>query len=255
LVESLGPLRILVAEDNETNRRLAMFMLHSLGFRPDFAVNGAEAVRTWENGSYDLILMDCQMPEMDGFQATREIRRREADTPGRARVWIVALTANALIGDRERCLAEGMDAYLSKPFTSAQLARVLARESRSAPGSSPAAQPGECDAAPLEQLWTELGGEDVRSLVEGFLQDLAGLVARLAAHAAANETAELGRLAHSLRGSALAFGLTAVGLLAGGVEAAVNAGDLPQASRQIASLQECLPRSQAWLRDQLDRRG
>ena len=121
------PLRILVAEDHKINQRLVTFMLRSLRQQAEFAVNGLDAVKAWEESSPDVILMDCQMPEMDGFEATREIRRREAarQPDGRKRVRIIALTANALTGDRDRCLTAGMDDYLTKPFTLEQLRKAL----------------------------------------------------------------------------------------------------------------------------------
>jgi PAS domain S-box-containing protein len=118
-----GDWRVLLAEDNATNQRVATFMLKRLGCEVDVASSGAEAVAMWQRGSYDLVLMDCQMPEMDGFEATGAIRtaEREGHTP------IVAVTANAMSGDRERCLAAGMDDYVSKPLTKAGLGAALDR--------------------------------------------------------------------------------------------------------------------------------
>ena len=121
----IAPMRILLAEDNETNRRVAQFMLEKLGQRPDFAGNGVEAVEAWERQDYDLILMDCSMPEMDGFEATREIRKREAARGDGRRIEIIALTANAIKGDRERCIEAGMDGHISKPLTMHQLRESL----------------------------------------------------------------------------------------------------------------------------------
>ena len=118
--------RILLAEDNVVNRTVATSMLKQLGFEVDWAKNGLEAVSAVANARYDVVLMDCQMPEMDGFEATAAIRKAEQGSGGVTRVWIVALTANAVQGDRERCLAVGMDDYLAKPFRKEQLARVLA---------------------------------------------------------------------------------------------------------------------------------
>ena len=118
-------LRILLAEDNLVNQKVASRFLQKLGCRVDIAINGVEAVSKWESTSYDLIFMDCQMPEMDGFEAVGRIRQLEQDSPRGTRIPIVALTANALVGDRERCLAAGMDDYLSKPVKIDNLRRVL----------------------------------------------------------------------------------------------------------------------------------
>ncbi len=124
-------LRILVVEDHELNRRMAMLMLQKLGYRPQFVENGREALDALERGTFDLVLMDCQMPVMDGYAATRHIRDREARGSGggggRRRVAIVALTANAMRGDVEKCLEAGMDGYLSKPVRLEDLRTAIAR--------------------------------------------------------------------------------------------------------------------------------
>ncbi len=122
-------LRILVAEDHDINRRLTMLVLEKLGCKADFAPDGLEVLKAWQRGIYDVILMDCQMPFMDGFEATREIRLQEAKPaePKPRRTYIIALTANALADERENCLASGMDDYLSKPFRSEALKEALQR--------------------------------------------------------------------------------------------------------------------------------
>jgi two-component system, sensor histidine kinase and response regulator len=116
---------VLLVEDNRVNQELAQNVLEVFGCRVDVAGDGREAIAAITRNSYDLVLMDCQMPEMDGFEATAELRRREAHAENHRRLPIVALTAHALQGDREHCLAAGMDDYLSKPFTQDQLVLVL----------------------------------------------------------------------------------------------------------------------------------
>ncbi len=117
--------RILVAEDNPVNQKLVARLLEKSGCQVDLAANGVEALAMWSTSRYDLVFMDCQMPTMDGFEAAREIRRREAG--GGRHTPIVALTANTMRGDQERCLAAGMDDFISKPFSSAMLYAALQR--------------------------------------------------------------------------------------------------------------------------------
>ncbi|HXC01917.1 MAG TPA: response regulator [Opitutaceae bacterium] len=126
-----GKLRILVAEDNIVNQRVAMLQLERLGHRADVAANGLEVLSAVETVHYDVIFMDCHMPELDGYEATRRLRTRENERRARGEKFralhIVAMTANAMQGDRETCLASGMDDYISKPVRPAELAASLAR--------------------------------------------------------------------------------------------------------------------------------
>jgi CheY-like chemotaxis protein len=115
---------ILIAEDNSINQKVAQRLLERLGYAVEVAVNGHQAVQKWAEGGHDLILMDCQMPEMDGYQAAQTIRTTEA---GKKRIPIIALTANAMAGDREKCLAAGMDGFISKPINVKDLTDTLER--------------------------------------------------------------------------------------------------------------------------------
>ena len=117
---SNGHLRILMAEDNAINQRVGKLILQRAGYTIDLVADGNEALEAHRANPYDVILMDCQMPTMDGFEASRQIRQLEQRQPV-----IIAVTANALVGERERCLKAGMDDYLSKPFQAEQLVAVV----------------------------------------------------------------------------------------------------------------------------------
>ena len=256
-------LRILVAEDQDTNRRLAMFMLESVGFHADYATNGREAVTAWEREDYDIILMDCQMPEMDGFAATREIRRREL-ARGAAKgtpVRIIALTANALKGDRERCHEAGMDAYISKPFTLQQLREVLtggAELPETAPAETPAATvPVEACFNPRqpEQLWAELDGEGVQMIIEDFLRDLPAMIEQLVSLAGTDEHEKMARVAHSVQGIGLSLGFDLLSAQCRAVEECIHNAEFHRVAGLIEPIPELMAASraaiQAWLAAQL----
>ncbi len=117
------PLRILLAEDNPVNQKLAMRLLGQIGYEPAVANDGLQAIDALARDAFDVVLMDVQMPELDGLEATRRIRDRWPEQP----VWIVAMTANAMAGDREACLAAGMNDYISKPIRPADLVAALER--------------------------------------------------------------------------------------------------------------------------------
>jgi PAS domain S-box-containing protein len=201
--------RILVVEDNRVNQAVARGMLEGLGYSVDLAGDGIEALEAIDRRSYDAVLMDCQMPRMDGFTATAEIRRRESSA---ARIPIIALTAYATEGERERCLDAGMDDYLSKPVTKPDLARVLARWTTGTDAvavAAPSRTTREDQAIDLDRLAgvrDEMGDEGVNELVDMLLTDVAGSSAAFRKLADAGEFAEVARQAHRLKGSCRVLG-------------------------------------------------
>ena len=209
----LTQLRLLLAEDHPTNRRLCELVLESFGLRADIATNGLEVLRRAEQFEYDVILMDCHMPKMDGYDATRAIRELEKQSPAKPRSHIIALTANALTGERERCLAAGMDDYLTKPFTAAQLEQALARSHKFSPTSkiqsqiTPVSETQLFDAARLDQLCKDLEDEGVCAIVRDFLSECPMELANLQRLTEAEEWEELANHAHAMCGLTAALGL------------------------------------------------
>ena len=214
--------RALLAEDNPVNVEVASAMLRGLGMEVACAANGEEALAAVRAGDYDLVLMDCMMPVMDGMAATAEIRRLEQQR-GRARAMpIVAITANALQGDRERCLAAGMDDYISKPFSQQALADTLGRWitlPRAAPaGQRSASAPAGCamEFAPaainqlalsaIRGLSPDQGEALLQRVLTAFLQDTPRQLAALRGATAASDAGAMRKAAHSLKSSSANVG-------------------------------------------------
>lgn len=194
--------KILVAEDNPVNRKVALGMLQRLGYEAEVVDNGRDAVEAVIGGHFDLVLMDCQMPEMDGYAATEEIRAREGD--GR-RTAIVAMTAHAMYGDSERCKAVGMDDYLSKPVSLQTLRETLERwlEAGSDAGQAPQAKP--VDAGQLAEL-RDLMGDEFDGLLRSFLQDATARIDALWQAVEARDLQALEACAHTFKGAASNMG-------------------------------------------------
>jgi len=245
----LKPLRILLAEDHPTNRRLCELVLESFGQRADTAVNGREALRKVEQKKYDVILMDCHMPELDGYDTTRAIREREKKQPGTPRTYIIALTANALVGERERCLAVGMDDYITKPFTALQLERILARSQQ--PSVAPEVSlPAVESLAPLlfhqsrlDLMLEDLDAEDVCTVVSEFLEKFPEQIARLHTHAAAGRWEEFSRLAHSIQGISASLGLGLVPAKMLELETLAREQQLPKVHELLPAVNELADKS------------
>ncbi len=226
--------RVLVAEDNPVNQKLAVRQLERLGVPADPVANGAEAIEALSRIPYDLVLMDCQMPEMDGFEATREIRRREGTlrhTP------VIALTANALEGDRERCLAAGMDDYLSKPVRQHELLALI--EKWLPDEGSPL---DEAVVANLRSLSTD--SEDFLSEVFAlFREDARERMRALRNAAEEHNPAALSSAAHALKSSAGNVGAKAVHQLATDLESLGNARSIEGAHAMIERLSAAIKRA------------
>ena len=235
------PLRILLAEDNAVNQKVALSYLSKMGYRAEVAATGLEALEAARRNEYDVVLMDVQMPEMDGLEATRRIR---ALRPGERRPWIVALTASAMTGDAERCSAAGMDDYLSKPVRIDELAAALRRAPRSAPAPAAPAGTPVLSAGPLELLrGLEAPGEDgfVASLLEIFRTDTPARIEEMDRSGAAADAGTFRRAAHSLRSSAASLGGARVEALAARMETLAAApATLPEAVALLPLLRsEC----------------
>jgi PAS domain S-box-containing protein len=208
---------VLLAEDNRTNQIAAVRMLEMLGHHVQVVVNGLQAVEACREGEYGLVLMDNQMPEMDGLSAAREIRTLEL-ARGNARVPIIALTANAMQGDRDKCMAAGMDDYLSKPFKVAHLKAVLDQwfprspSGLAARGVPPAHDESAIDASIFDELRAgEVAGaanDFVTTIIDQYLTDSSSLIARLNEAVVRRDAPALRLATHSLRGSSGTVGAT-----------------------------------------------
>jgi PAS domain S-box-containing protein len=242
----ISNLRILVAEDHPFNRKLCQLMLANFGAQASWAVNGREAVEKFSPGHWDAILMDCNMPELDGFGATAAIRKLEAEKPAGRPVRIIALTANALVGERERCLAAGMDDYIAKPFTTQQLYHALlaavpadvagASGAGEAVGSVPVAE--NFNPARLEQLCAELDRASVADMVGDFLTEFPARLAEIHRLNDAGQWPDLERAAHSLKGLAALFGFPKLSERFLAIEDAAEAADAAKVIEAVAGLDQ-----------------
>ena len=241
------PLRILVAEDNAINQQVALSFLERLGYRADVAANGLEVLSSLRRQPYDVVLMDVQMPEMDGLEATRRIRQLPLEDLGaNAQPHIIAMTANAMKEDYDICLAAGMDDYVSKPIQVEQLVGALKKgQSRRKP-SSPAkkAEPEAVephspvlDPKALERLRAGLGKQADRmlpGLIDRFYQDGERLLMQARQALGQGQVEDLRRASHSLKSTSATFGAMALSAVARQMEHSARDGRLEGASEQIA---------------------
>ncbi|MDQ3980563.1 MAG: response regulator [Actinomycetota bacterium] len=245
--------RVLVVEDNEINQMVAIGTLTKLGYETDVAANGREAVAAVSGQRYAAVLMDCQMPEMDGFEATREIRRREG---GDRHIPIIAMTASATEADRQRCMAAGMDDYIPKPVRIESIETALEHWIRGgSPGPSQSETPAPAeevlDLSLLEQL-RDLGpGDDgadlFTKLVETFARESATRVAELRDAAQNGDFARLLRVAHTQRGSSAVMGAGALASACAALEAASRGSDIEEVRERLKDIEAELERATAAL--------
>ncbi|HEX6099053.1 MAG TPA: response regulator [Thermoanaerobaculia bacterium] len=230
-----GDVRVLLAEDNPVNQKVAVRQLEKLGVAADAVANGIEAVEAVSRHDYDLVLMDVQMPEMDGFTAARELRRRGAALP------IVALTANALAGDRERCLAAGMDDYLSKPIQETELLRVLQRFLP--------ARTAVFDEATVGRL-RELGPAFFAEVAGIYLDDAPSRLAAIRAAAGAGDAHALATAAHAFKSGSGNIGASEVHQLCSELEVMGLEERMAEAAAKVAELERAYARLERELRAQ-----
>jgi len=248
--------RVLVAEDNVVNQKVAVRLLEKLGCRVDVVANGHEALEALERMAYDCVLMDCQMPEMDGYEATMAMRTRERQTGGH--VPIIAMTANAMQGDREQCLAVGMDDYVGKPVQASDLLTMLRKwvpspvDTPAPVGSAvspPVALPGHTlepeklppalDAAAFAAL-KDLGGEAddafLLDIVAQFIQDATAHLATLRMAIDTNDPTALERAAHTLKSSSAHIGAVGMAAVCRDLQALGRRGSTMGAAAQVERL-------------------
>lgn len=246
--EAVRPLKILLAEDNPVNQRVALGLLKQIGYTASTVWNGLEAIHALQRESYDVVLMDVQMPEMDGLEATREIRRLWPD--GLRRPHIIAMTANAMTGDREKCLEAGMDEYISKPVKANRLKTALEQCSdlRAAVAAAAASmhltdhsmEPATLNRDSLEALKSlQSEGDDgfLKEMVDLFLTDTPLRLNDMEAALQDGQQQEFVRAVHSIKGASANFGADDLHALCAEVERMSRAGKMTEAGARIEEVQ------------------
>ena len=233
----MAPLHVLLAEDNLVNQKLALALLSRRNAKVTLALNGMEAVEAWAASDFDVVLMDLQMPELDGLEATRIIRSRERageHTP------IVAVTARAMVGDREECYAAGMDAYLSKPIRPQELLDTIDRLTSATPASSTIEHSTAGSTVfDLPMFRANLGNDDalVAELIALFMTEAPMYLERVCAAVAFGDAPAVANAAHTLKGAATAITASAVGAAADALEQHARGGSIAGAATRITALQ------------------
>jgi PAS domain S-box-containing protein len=251
---------VLLAEDNGVNQVVARNMLRAMGCTLEIVANGRDALAAVQRGGFDLVLMDCQMPGMDGYDATRAIRAWESSRGRGEKIPVIALTANALVGDAETCRAAGMDAYLAKPYTRKQLAGLLRRwlvidsTEPAVSESPPNAHEGLLDAAALDNIRSiDDDGSVVAEVIQMYLDEAPGHLAGLRAAESNGDWAEAGRIAHALKSASFNVGAVRLGEVCRDLERAGKAGEAVNARRLMAVVENLVVRVEPLLRAEIGR--
>jgi CheY-like chemotaxis protein len=240
---------LLLAEDNPVNQKVAARMLERLGYRVDVAQNGLEALEALERNRYAAVLMDVQMPRMDGHEATAEIRRREREAAGGRHIPIIAMTANAMQGDREKALTAGMDDYLAKPVRQESLEEVLGRWTSREDGALPDDGVPEAPETPAENgsvldpevlaNLRDLGDAELLAELAGmFFDDASSRLEELRGAIGAGDAAGVERVAHTLKGSSGNMGATRMSAICAELQDVGGSGDLSRAAGLLEGLEE-----------------
>jgi CheY-like chemotaxis protein len=239
------PLRILVVEDNAVNQQLALLLLQKIGYRADVAANGVEGLEALERQPYDVVLMDVEMPEMDGLEATRRIHQRWSNEQ---RPHIIAVTANALAEERALVFEAGMDDYIAKPIRIEELTgaldRVQPRDPR--PGGTAPVDPKVI--ARLAASFGDQGAESVGGLIDTFLEHAPDHLATLRAAIERDDASEVRRAAHTLKSNAATFGANTLEEMCRTLEAKAKAGGLDGGADLLAAVEREMARVESALR-------
>jgi signal transduction histidine kinase/HPt (histidine-containing phosphotransfer) domain-containing protein len=238
------PLRILLVDDNEINQKVAARILHQIGYQPDLAENGKKALAALEEKIYDLVFMDLMMPEMDGLEATRNLRERQKNSTVHSnyggRIIVIAMTAHAMQSDRDKCIAAGMDDYLSKPIRPGDIRGMI--EKWALPGNPPV----EIKTAPMQKIepaaeppvemdrlndLTDNNADSLRELVEMYFKQTDGQFEQIKIAMAVGKADEVRRVAHSCAGASATLGMMQLGRLMREMEKEAMAGALTNATK------------------------
>ena len=258
--DDMPSVKILIAEDNPVNRKVAFRQFKKIGYTVDLVNNGREAVEAVEQGGYDIVFMDCQMPEMDGYQATAEIRRREGDDK---HTRIVAMTAHAMQGDRQVCLDAGMDDYIAKPIKMDQLRSVIQRQSKELgenamddSQSVPSQKPDAAVSPPVDlQCLSEAAGDDpdeLRELTELYLEQTNSQIDQIRQAVEVESAKDIEQLAHGCKGASSNCGIQGLADIMASLEKAGRENQLKDVTQLFEQAENEFQRVRKFLEEHVD---